>query len=159
MDKNLSKRHHKRVHWFLYNYNVLHFLFGFSTSISLVSVVKTTRCTNVSNLFTFEWHSACFGQSFSVRHQEFKTVQTATDTADCLLASRQQYLFEICLFLYVQFWTPDDGPKDHPKHVKCHSKINKSETFVHLLGFTKQIYYDARPYERQIRQFGMVLVW
>ena len=43
----------------------------------------------------------------SVQHQEFKTVHTATgicqtDTADCLLASRQQHLFDICLLLYVQ---------------------------------------------------------
>jgi len=35
----------------------------------------------------------------------------------------QQYLFDICLLLYVQSWTPDDGRKDHPKHVDCHSKI------------------------------------
>ena len=43
----------------------------------------------------------------SVHHQEFKTVHTITgicqtDTANCLLASRQQYLFDICLLLYVQ---------------------------------------------------------
>jgi len=43
----------------------------------------------------------------SVHHQEFKTVHRATgicqtDTADCLLASNQQCLFDICLLLYVQ---------------------------------------------------------
>jgi len=43
----------------------------------------------------------------SVHHQEFKTVRTETgicqtDTADCSLASIQQYLFDICLLLYVQ---------------------------------------------------------
>jgi len=27
--------------------------------------------------------------------------------------------------------------------------INKFETFLHLVGFTVHIYYDARPYERQ----------
>jgi len=64
----------------------------------------------------------------SVHQQEFKTVHTATgicqtDTAVCLLASRQQYLFVICLLLYVQSWTPDDGRKDCPKHGECHSKI------------------------------------
>jgi len=46
----------------------------------------------------------------SVHHQEFKTVHTAigicqTDTAVCLLASRQRYLFDKCLLLYVQTWT------------------------------------------------------
>jgi len=74
----------------------------------------------------------------SVHHQEFNTVHTATgicrtDTAVCLLAgtrwntsyslaSRQQYLFDIRLLLYVQSWTPDDGRKDRPKHAECHFK-------------------------------------
>ena len=56
--------------------------------------------------------------SLSVHHQEFKTVHTATciyqthtavrrfdiqtDNAICLLASRQQYLFDKCMLLYVQ---------------------------------------------------------
>jgi len=44
---------------------------------------------------------------FSVHRQESKTVHTAsgicqTDSADCLLASRQQNLFDIHLMLYVQ---------------------------------------------------------
>ena len=61
-------------------------------------------------------------------HQEFKTVHAATsicqtDSADCLLASSQQYLFDICLLPHVQSWTPGDGREDRPKHVECHSKI------------------------------------
>jgi len=46
-----------------------------------------------------------------------------TDTVVCLLPSRQQYLFDIYLMLYVQYWTPDDWRKDRPKHVECYSKI------------------------------------
>ena len=47
-------------------------------------------------------------EGLSVHHQEFTTVRTATeicqtDTAICLLTSRQQYLFDICLLLYAQF--------------------------------------------------------
>jgi len=68
----------------------------------------------------------------SVHHQEYKTLHTATgtcqtDTAVCgySLTSRQQYLFDKCLLLYVQSWTPDDGRKDRPKHVECHSKIKQ----------------------------------
>jgi len=43
---------------------------------------------------------------FSVHHKEFKTVHTATgirqaDTTACL-ASRQQYLLDVYLLLYVQ---------------------------------------------------------
>jgi hypothetical protein len=80
---------------------------------------------------------------FSIHNQEFKTVHTAsgvcqTDSADCLLAgtrwnwfnsvvggvaSSQQNLFDIYLMLYVQSWTPDDGRKDRPKHVRCYYKI------------------------------------
>ena len=64
----------------------------------------------------------------SVHHQKFKTVHTATgirqtDTAVCLLASRQQYLFEKYLLQYVQSLTPDDGRKVRPKHVECHFEI------------------------------------
>jgi len=59
-----------------------------------------------------------------------------SDTAVCLLTSSRQYLFDKCLLLYVQSWTPDDGRKGHPKCVECLSKINKFGTLVHLVGFT-----------------------
>jgi len=88
-------------------------------------------------------------------HQHFKTVHTATvytDTAICVIASRQQFLFDKCLLLHVQSGTADDGRKDRPKHVECHSKINKFDTLVYLVGCTIEIYYDARPYERQISE-------
>ena len=36
-----------------------------------------------------------------------------------LLASKQpQNLYDIYLKMYVQFWTPDDGRRDRPKHVE-----------------------------------------
>jgi len=123
---------------------------------NIISIVKPTSCTNVSNLFYGgEWHSTCF-DGLSVHRQEFKTVHTATgicqtDTDVCLpvgrrwnckylLSSRQQYLFDKCLLLYVQSWTPDDGRKDRPKHVECHSPPkNKFDTLVQLVGFTIEI--------------------
>jgi hypothetical protein len=43
------------------------------------------------------------------------------------------------LLLYVQSQTPDDGQKDHLKHVQCYSKINKFWKLVHLVGFTIEI--------------------
>jgi len=75
--------------------------------------------------FILEWHSTCFGRSFrpSSGVQDC-TYSNKQDTAVCWLASRQQYLFDKCLLLYVQSWSPDDGRKDRPKHVECHSKIN-----------------------------------
>ena len=66
-----------------------------------------------------------------------------------LPASRQQYLFDICLLLYVQSWTPDDGRKDRPKYVDCHSKIK----YIWYIGESSCIYYrnssnnfDFEPY-------------
>jgi len=67
----------------------------------------------------FTWSNTLHvSDGLSVHHQEFKSVHRATgicqtDTADC----RQQYMFDKCLLLYVQSWTPDDGRKDRPKHV------------------------------------------
>ena len=63
------------------------------------------------------------------------------------------YHQDICLLLYVQSCTPDDGRKDRPKHVECYPKINQFKKLVHLVGFTIEIYYDARNYERQMIWF------
>ena len=69
----------------------------------------------------------------SVHHQEFKTVHTATgicqtDTANCLLASSQQYL-------NVQSWIPDDGRKNRPKHIVLlqNNKINLRPWCIYLV--------------------------
>jgi len=55
-----------------------------------VSIVKPTRCTNVSKLFYFWNDTLHVSEGLSVHQQEFKTVHTArgicqTDTAVCLL--------------------------------------------------------------------------
>jgi len=55
--------------------------------------------------------------------------------------SSQQYLYDICLLLSVQYWTPDDGQETCPKHVEFYSK-NK-EKLVYLVGFIIRI--SARP--------------
>ena len=124
--------------------------------------------------FISEWHPTYFGQSFcpssavqdctySNRYMSDTAVCLLacsiclvatgicqTDTAVCLLARRQQYLFDIYLLQYVQSLTPDDGWKDRPKHVQCDSSKINYETLMHLVGFTMEIYYDARPCELQI---------
>ena len=81
--------------------------------------------------------------SFSVHHQESSTVHTAigvchTGFADCVLASSQHNLYDIYLLLCVQYWTPDDGQRNCPKHVEFYSK-NKFEKLVHLIGFIIRI--------------------
>ena len=68
-------------------------------------------------------------------------------------ASKQpQNLYDLYLMLYVQTQTLDDGRKDRPKHVQRYSKINKFEKLVHLVGFTIEIYYDARRFEHRIHE-------
>ena len=43
-----------------------------------------------------------------------------------------------------------DGMTFETCRMLLQNKINKFEILVHLVGFTTEIYYDARPYERQI---------
>jgi len=72
-----------------------------------ISIVKLTRCTNVSNLFYFMWgNNVHVLDGLSVHHQEIKTVHTATDicqkdTVKQSAESSRQYLFDIGLLLYV----------------------------------------------------------
>ena len=66
---------------------------------------------------------------------------------DLVPASKQSTnLYDKYLMLCVQFWTPDDGRKDRPKYVEWYSISSK---IVHLVGFTIEVYYDARSHERQ----------
>ena len=63
-------------------------------------------------------------------------------------ASKQSTnLYDIYLMLCVQFRTPDDGRKDRPKHEEWYSINSK---IVHLVGFTIELYHDARSHESQI---------
>jgi hypothetical protein len=42
-----------------------------------------------------------------------------SDIVTCQTDAALQRLYDICLLLYVQSWTPVDGRKDRPKHVQC----------------------------------------
>jgi len=122
--------------------------FDFHTAVqrNIISIVKPTRCTSVLNLFYFV-----------MTHYMFRTVFTSiitatgicqTDTAVYLLAgtssisyplaSIQKYLFDKCLLLYLQSWTPDNGRKDRPKHVVCHYKIK----YILNFGACSWFYYS-----------------
>ena len=120
--------------------HVLHYGFFSQCRFVFVSVVKPTRCTKVSNLFYF-----------GMTHYMFQTAFPPLISSSRLyiqLSNRHCCLFDKCLLLYVQSWTADDGRKVCPKHVV--SFQNKFDTLMHLVGFTIEIYYDARPYECQI---------
>ena len=74
-----------------------------SGSLSLLEPSRAVQaCNGIALPFTLH-----VLDGLSVHHQEFKIVHTATgvcqtDTVVCLLASRQQYLFDMYLLLYVQ---------------------------------------------------------
>ena len=88
----------------------------------LVSIVKATRRTKVSSLFYFGMIFYMFRTDFpSIIRSSRMYIQQQAFVKQ--LASSQQYLSDKYLLLYVQSWTPDDGRKDRPKHVGCHSKI------------------------------------
>jgi len=73
---------------------------------NIISIVKTNKM-HPSIKFILFWNDTLHvSDGLSVHHQEFKTIHTATgicrtNTAVCLLASRQQYLYDKCLLLYV----------------------------------------------------------
>ena len=70
---------------------------------NIISTVKPTRYTNVSNLFYFEMTLYMFRTAVPsiIRSARLMMIMCQTDTAVCL-ANRQQYLFDKCLLLYVQ---------------------------------------------------------
>jgi hypothetical protein len=66
-------------------------------------------------------HNIYFYSKSNQMHQLFKFILFWNNTQH---ASKQMhYLFDIYLLMYVQSWTPDDGWKDHLKHIECYSKI------------------------------------
>jgi hypothetical protein len=98
-------------------------------------VIKPTRCINFSHLF-LEWNSTCFGQ-FLVHHQEFFIVFTAMIYVIQVCRQHARMLSVNLYDIYhccVQWKTPDDGQRNCPKYVECHSR-NKFEKLVHLVGF------------------------
>ena len=96
-------------------------------------IIKTTRCTNFSNLF-LEWNSTCFGQ-FLCPSSEFFAVHT---TMVYVIGVYWQLSRKLSANLYVllrgRWKTPDDGHRNCPKHGDFYSK-NKFEKLVHLVGF------------------------
>jgi len=85
--------------------------------LNIISIVKPTRCTNVSNLFYF-------GMALYVFQTVFPSViRSSRLYIQQQVFVRQQYPFDKCMLLYVQFSTPDDGWKDRSKHAGCHPKI------------------------------------
>ena len=121
---------------------------------NIISVVKPTRCTAVSNLFYFGMTPYVFRTIFppitrSLRPYIQQQGICQTDTAVCLLAgtknsflyplaTRQQYLFDKCpVAVRTVLGTPDDGWKDRPRRVECHSKIK----WIWYVGAACWFYY------------------
>jgi hypothetical protein len=83
--------------------NLTEFFMLFAIDKNSLSILKPTRGTNISNLFYFGTTlHVSDGLSFPSSAVQDCTYSNQTDTAVCMLASRQQYLFDKCLLLYVQ---------------------------------------------------------
>ena len=84
----------------------------------------------------------------------FRSFRTSSRVQDCTYSKQHAYVKQILLsaccrvlsskqtavsvwLLYVQSWTPDDGRKDLPKHVECHSKIKQ----IWYIGVSFWFYY------------------
>jgi hypothetical protein len=119
---------------------------------------KTTEIPVLKSLNAASFFLCEIWSSRGDKLEDFPSLFSYVVTFHLVPASSQQYPFDICQLLYVQSWTPDGGRKDRSKHVECHSKIlvNKFDTMVHLVGFTREMYYDARPYERQITFWWLI---
>jgi len=99
---------------------------------NIISIVKPTRCTNVSNLFYFilEWQSTCFGQSF----HPSSGVQDCTysnrhlsNRYCCLLASLP---VAVCTVLNYWWWM-ERPSKTH--RVSFQNKINLIHWWILLV--------------------------
>ena len=66
--------------------------------------------------------------------------------ADSLRASSQHNLYDLYPLLHVQYWNPDDGHRNCPKHVESYSE-SKFEKLMLLVCFIIRIYDDARSSE------------
>jgi hypothetical protein len=124
-----------------------------------ISVLKLYMCmscnksSNYNNMHgaAIKKHSTCFGRSF--RPSSGIQDCTYSNRYCCLLASKQTTVsvwhipVAVCTVLNSWWWT--ERPSE-TCGVLFKNKINL-RNWCHLVGFTTGIYYDAQPYERQIR--------
>jgi len=111
-------------------------------------------------LFILVKHSTCFGQSFrpssGVQDCIYRN-RYMSNRYCCLLASKQTTVSVWhCLLLYIQFWTPDDGRKDRPKHVQCFRRTNNLKNKCVVLVLLSYSFIFFRFY---FYQYGFFLVW
>ena len=99
--------------------------------------------------FILFWNDALHvSGALFVHHQQFKTVHTAIRYC-WLLASKQPAVS--VWQLYGQSWTADDGRKERPKHVECHSKLKQiwNNGVSYWFYYRNDITMHGWPYERQ----------
>jgi len=75
----------------------------FNKAVQIYFYSKTNQMHQCIKFILFRNDTLHVSDGLSVHHQQFKTAHTATgiwqtDTAVCLLASRQQYLFGCCMY-------------------------------------------------------------
>ena len=107
------------------------------------------RTVLLSIIRSFSVYTHCSGVCHTGCADSLRTGSERNCTTVLILfASCQQTCMTYTTAVCVHWKTPDDGQNNCPKHVEFYSK-NKFEKLVHLVGFTKRIYHDARSPERQ----------
>ena len=84
-----------------------------SPCIANIFAENNQQAAMFHNLFISVRHSTCFRWFF----------RPSSGAQNCTYSIR--YLSDQYLTLYVQFWAPDDGRKNHLKHVEHPTVINK----------------------------------
>ena len=106
-----------------------------ATHHSIISIVKPTRCTNVSNLFYF-------GMTLYM----FRTVFLSIISSSRLYIQQQTFVRKVSVWLlYVQSSAPDDGRKDSPKHVECLLFLNINQ--LDALNFIISLFHACTCFE------------
>jgi hypothetical protein len=136
-----------------------------SVNIILITVICNFSCPPIryisSTSFTYQWNQQVAPVSKIIYpcktlYGSWWWTERPSETVAYHLhhlhisETNKLHLFLKSFILVKHSTTPDDGRKDHPKHVQCFMRINKFEKQVHLVGFTIGIYYDAQTYECQM---------
>jgi len=116
--------------------------------------------------FILDWHCTCFRRSFcpssgvqdcTYSNRHLSNRRCCLLASGYPLASRRQYLFDKCLLLFVQSWTPDDGQKDRLKHYFIWEWHSTFDTLVHEVDFSIEIYSHCYiPYSFHITWLSVI---
>jgi len=124
---------------------------------NIISIVKPTRCTNVSNLFYFAM-TLHVSDGLAVYHQEFRTLCTATGICETDTAASKQTTVSVwqmpvalCTFLNSWWWTV--RPSD-----TC--RVSSQNKIIWYIGASSWFYYrkDICVFFKKLREKEILMM-